>query len=108
MQAYYEERPWKPMAITPTGVDRFTTLGDREFFVFEARDAAGGSHALGLEKTPGGWKLDWEVFAPVAELQWDAFLAERPATPRALRVSIIRRTPALASPVSGSQVRRRS
>ncbi len=94
MEDYYARFNWEPMQIEKTSTGQFHKLLGHEFLAFEATDTLSGKDVLiGLENTPAGWKLDWEVFVPLARIQWNDFHEARPVTPRKIRVAAIRRTP---------------
>ena len=46
----------------------------------------GEKRKLTLERTPDGWKVDWESWTGWSEMTWPDFLAERPTRPIRMRV----------------------
>jgi hypothetical protein len=93
MQQYYASTPWRPRKITRVVSAQSKWIDGHEFLALVTEDSDAKRLALGLEKTKDGWKLDWEQYVPLHELEWDHFIKTRPEEPHFLRVSIIRRTP---------------
>jgi hypothetical protein len=93
MQHYYANTPWRPRKIARIISADSKSIEGHEFLALETLDSQGRRLALGLEHTPNGWKLDWEQFVPLHELEWAHFVENRPREPQTLRVSAIRRTP---------------
>lgn len=93
MEEYYDRHTWAPIHFTSSGASKFEELLGHRFLAVQTVDDSGRTLTIGLEKTSGGWKLDWELLVPLTSIQWQKFLEDRPLEKRAVRVNIIRRTP---------------
>ncbi len=86
MAKYYaREGEPKPIGIKQ-GLTMDTTVVHKQFLNSEIELADFGRRSIILEKTPQGFKLDWESLVGYCDMSWAALQQERPKTPQIFRV----------------------
>ncbi|MBP7948290.1 MAG: hypothetical protein KA004_01455 [Verrucomicrobiales bacterium] len=86
---YAEQQPFTPLRLKRLpDIANGGILTHRRFVVVMAETESYQSIPVTLEKTPAGFKVDWESFAGYGEMSAEQFLKERPTAPVLMRVTI--------------------
>ncbi len=90
MSRYHAARPWAPVPLKERRGGRIVVRhghrwADLDMLLEDHRVV----HLL-LEKTPSGWRFDWEGLVNAPAFEWAEFYAQKPTAPRRLRVTALR------------------
>ncbi|RYD36514.1 MAG: hypothetical protein EOP86_05765, partial [Verrucomicrobiaceae bacterium] len=87
IREYYgsEGRTWLPIPVgDPIDPSKFST--DKNWVAFELPLPDFQFRSMAVQKTPQGYKVDWESFVAYSELSWKDLREKRPRTPTLMRV----------------------
>ncbi len=84
LRFYSPEKPWTPIRLGPPP-DLSALEVHRNFVLLDLPLADFTSRPIALEKTPAGFRIDWESFTGYSELSWPELRRTRPRSPVVLR-----------------------
>ena len=87
LRYYGAENPWIPLALGPQP-DLSILEVHRNFVVLQLPLADFATRPIALEKTPGGFRVDWESFTGYSELSWADLRRTRPRDPVLVRAVV--------------------
>lgn len=87
LRYYSAENPWVPLALGPQP-DLSILEAHRNFVVLQLPLADFATRPIALEKTPDGFRVDWESFTGYSELSWAELRRTRPRDPVLLRAVV--------------------
>ena len=84
LRFYPPENPWAPLSLgAPPDLSALEV--HRNFVLLDLPLADFSSRPIALEKTPAGFRVDWESFTGYSELSWPELRRTRPRSPVVLR-----------------------
>ena len=87
LRFYSAENPWVPLALGPQP-DLSILEVHRNFVVLQLPLADFATRPIALEKTPDGFRVDWESFTGYSELSWAELRRTRPRDPVLVRAVV--------------------
>lgn len=87
LRYYSAENPWVPLALGPQP-DLSILEVHRNFVVLQLPLADFATRPIALEKTPDGFRVDWESFTGYSELSWAELRRTRPRDPVLVRAVV--------------------
>jgi hypothetical protein len=90
IRRYHAVHPWMPIVLTRFRDGRVVTDTAGRWAIMSCDTKRGRVIQVRTEKTPAGWKLDWEALTNAPGFEWEEFYTQAPTEPRRLRVSALR------------------
>lgn len=89
MRRYYALHPDEPEGFLLAPGAEHGTHGSQEFLFIHGTDPLGCTVETAVECTPSGVRLDWRFLTGAADMEWNDWIAQRPAKPVSLRVEAV-------------------
>ncbi|WP_435894052.1 hypothetical protein [Oceaniferula spumae] len=85
IRKWYQTHPLEPIAVKTVGYGgRVTVKGDMASLAVQLDDYS--VRQIALERTPSGYRVDWESWVSWTEMDWEDLFTKRPVEPKEVRV----------------------